>query len=528
MLNYLLAIADVWHWGFYKVPLIAAAARGQVIAAAVGLLGGFAGLLTFSINYHQKKDHFERQRAQERAQSDYDAIAAEYDALSKDFVAEKELARINAAIGLASIALRPDPKRLFEESLSPDAAPKTSTYYPWYERIASQLVAALHIYQEPRARAQVRSAIRRLATIDDSKGQPLLHFLIHQLADANRTAYQTFIETLADITSSKKDLTLRQLARSITVFDKSSRNFRCLRELIRSEKFTLSQRSKLDSVIVQESFKDDDYKNQAMTLRLLRISSEQLTDTRDAISDCLNRGIRKVKWTNIELSPLSDEDIRSSEYISDFSDSLATALLGTSELILSGTFLQGIKFRGAQLQFADFSYAQLQYSSFDSVNMQFGNFDYCSLKNANFVQSNLQCVSAHGSQLSRSQFSRVNLQCSNFDRSDLAHAKIRDCNFDAVSMRAAKLTNSLIESSDLRAVILAFAHLKGVEFICCDLTGTVMFSITGLDTNTPPIFRNSETSKLDFCLHVPDRNELIRTGQVDGKARAWFRSLTDT
>lgn len=447
--NYLMAIAGLWtgyHW--LTVPVIASAARGQVVAAIVGLVSGFIALITFTVNYHQKnyiqekanftaeqiaddnrrqqnkweedrlrtqQVHFDRQRAQERAQAEYDSIANEYDALSKDFVAEQELARINAAIGLAAIAMRPDPRRLFNEEISkPEDAPKTRDYYPWYERVASQLAAALITYERASERAQVRNSIELMGGLERTPGQPLLHFLIEQLVKSNRTAFEDLLGCLARAVHHGSPTIKTAIAQQLMVFERGYMHDEFLDELISSEKFiTASRQVGADVDSAKNSVKDH------LLIEKTIEACRRLVATRDAIADCVAARVRTA-----ELDHLIAEKV--------FPFAVENA--GVRRLNLSRTFLAGIDFERAELAGALFTNADLTRATLKSANLQL----------ADFGESELRCAALYFAKLRGAMFIGTSLKATSLDESDLENAFLSHSKLDCTSFMGAKLKYAVV------------------------------------------------------------------------------------
>ncbi len=185
LVDYLLALAGVDGIPKFCINIdispLAMNARGNAINALAGLIGGIVAVGTFYLTHRQKQTFHDEQlkninkNAEEqlkiqRAQAEYDAIASEYDALSKDFVSSEELSRINAAIGLAKIAQRVNRIERLDfraktgnENKEP---PKTRDFYPWYEPISMQLTAAILKYDSRLSRDAVANAITIIAKHD--------------------------------------------------------------------------------------------------------------------------------------------------------------------------------------------------------------------------------------------------------------------------------------------------------------------------------------------------------------------------
>ena len=540
--NYLLAIAGLWSWDrWVTVPVIAAVARGQIVAAAVALVSGLIALITFTVSYHQKiyiqelanykagqiaddnrkeqnkweqdrlatqQDHFAKQRKQETAQAEYDAIAKEYDALSKDFVAKEELARINAAIGLAAIAIRPDPRRLFKEGLEPEEAPKTREYFPWYEKVASQLSAALHVYEEARARSQILSSIQIISKIDNTESQPLLCYLIDQIADANRSAYRRFIEVLAEAACSRSALSLRPLARALTVFSRPSYNANCLVSIMRRDEYKLALNAATDRrdfsspesrLLPQEPGTD--------FLKNLNLASQQLVETRDALANCLRFEVRRGGHGPGGGEPGLTLDGYSHSVLHE-------DLVDVPVLKLSGTFLQG----------ADLSYCQLVKADLRSSQLQ----------GANMHGSRLQQANLEYAQLRRVDLGMAKLHAARLDDADLSGASLTETKMPQANMNFCNLRRAILYRTNLASAHMLGAHLSGATIVsvsvenarltATNMTGANIAWLKGLGVKGSPDCAEVnwwEASFLGWHLDAASRT-LVKEESEDTLTREWF------
>ena len=213
-----------------RVTPVVEASRGAVVQAAVTYVAGVVGLGTFFLNRLQKdlhlreqieKDreiareqreqerrHEEQREARERELAELQRLEMQFGDLAEDFASASTLDRINAAIGMSELALTPSPVYKGEDS----GAGATAAQYPYFLRAANRLAAALHQWHEQPARDEVRKALRQMAAFAKAPPraegehlpvavqdfEPLLHALCNSLADANRTAFKVFVETLAE------------------------------------------------------------------------------------------------------------------------------------------------------------------------------------------------------------------------------------------------------------------------------------------------------------------------------------------
>ncbi len=529
VINYLLSIAGLWTgWRLVTVAVIADAARGQVVAAAVALISGFIALITFTVNYHQKnyiqekanftaeqiaddnrkqqnkweedrlkiqQEHFDRQRKQEKAQADYDSIAAEYDALSKDFVSEKELSRINAAIGLAAVAMRPDPRRLFEEDITkPEDAPRTRDYYPWYERVASQLAAALFSYERSTELSQVRNSIKVIARVDTDGEQTLLYFLIQQVADANRAAYKRFLSVFAEGMASKDANILPNIARAISIYNLPSQNEQCLTEITRLPNYELALQAQTD-MRVAEGYQTPGPPSSGFLSRL-RTSAEQLVSTRDALANCLDSNVWKPK---IELVASKRSDVTGNSTFFHFQSPTPT-----KNLDLQDTFLQAVHLGNSQLQYANLSRAQLQ-----NAQLAFASLDAARIVITNFSGANLSGAKIRHAACWHSIFASAYLL-----QADLSNSSLDHSSFDAASLGGARLSGASINKTMFTNAVVSGMNVAGVQ---------------GLSDGSAD-FSGSNAWELDFriCEYEANfeqlglSNEYKDTGDSDEVTREWF------
>jgi len=233
----------------FQVPVLVNSAHGQVVAAAVSWFAGTVALFTYFLNRDQKEQHLraqlnetrnleaarikqqdELEAARIKQQQEFEAarerrerdlaelqrLEAEFAALASDFAQPAGLARINAAIGLGEIALKPDPRRmtdtgeLMEDPREPVSwtdeygesqsitfrmewrSLKTERNYPYFLRAAHRLAAALHQWEDVAPRAQAIRVLKELGdwAKDEGTDEPLLHALCNAVAEANRTVWK--------------------------------------------------------------------------------------------------------------------------------------------------------------------------------------------------------------------------------------------------------------------------------------------------------------------------------------------------
>lgn len=111
------------------------------------------------------------------------ALDLEMADLQRRFASPDPAARAQAAVGMADLAEKTLPGRRDE--------------YPWYPRAAARLAAALCLEGEPAVRGEILAAVAGMAAFARDRDPSLLHRLIADLAHANRSALDAFLDALA-------------------------------------------------------------------------------------------------------------------------------------------------------------------------------------------------------------------------------------------------------------------------------------------------------------------------------------------
>ncbi|MCW5946863.1 MAG: pentapeptide repeat-containing protein [Fimbriimonadales bacterium] len=512
----ILLFADIhlipsWQGAYEAVP---AESRGFVIQAAVTWFAGVIGLGTFFLNRDQKQRHLEAQLAkdrevakdqrdqdrehhksqldQQRRISEYEAIQKEFEALSDDFAHPDLLPRINAGIGLADIAKQRDPR------LQTNQTEVNEVDYPWFKRAAMQLSAALHIYEEPEARSEIRKAIREMASFDKSELQPLLDFLIHQLADANRTAYKKFTRVVAEGLSRKDRRLFYAMARAVDVFKEARENRQfllnmrkldeCKREMLRLSDIREPGPLSLEQ---RKSF-----------LSALALVSNQLLDTRDAIADCVKAGEQKSKaaWK-------------------PYLDSLEPWRRARKrQLRLAQCFLPRANLREAQLQGANLREAQLQGADLYGAQLQGAILLWAHLQGADLRRAQLQGAYLLGAQLQGAYLFGAQLQ-----GADLQKARLQGANLREAQLQGANLREAQLQGADLREAQLQGANLREAQLQGAKMMGVILEQEADAETIRAD-FTGSNWRDADFQLYRVDlaSMEVKAIGKEDEDVKGWL------
>jgi len=147
----------------------------SVIAACIATA---AALITLYTNKRLTELQFDR-RALETSLTD----------ILNRFASENPIIRANAAIRLGEIVQKNWPGR---------PKNKTPDNYPFFQDATAQLAAALQMERNKAVRDEVAKALARTTEFAKQDNQSLLHLLIRELSDANRSAKYAFTEALAE------------------------------------------------------------------------------------------------------------------------------------------------------------------------------------------------------------------------------------------------------------------------------------------------------------------------------------------
>ena len=316
--------------------------------------------------------NFEEKEKAEKLRFDRKALADEFTDILNRFSSTAPVMRANAAIRLAEMGKTPQlgkPTEFVHKN------------YPFFERAASHLAAALHMEEEQKVRDEIEKSVVQLmefAEEAETEGsqQVLLEGMIPPLIDANLSAKRTFIHALAafcpppgERTESyilKLDDHLRPLLAFAPFCDQENARLVCLRDIAEGDACREDRAS-------YEWMRNNRDSNTELELpdigippnktngniyaflppielgELIRFYAFQLMDTRDALAACL-RAMNHIKGREWPLS----------------SCFLAGANLCGAQL--QGADLQGTELHGARIYGAQLTGVKLAKAHWEHVN----------------------------------------------------------------------------------------------------------------------------------------------------------------
>jgi uncharacterized protein YjbI with pentapeptide repeats len=301
----------------------------------------------------------------------------------------------------------------------------TKTKYPFYPRAASLLSAALHMESDQSVRDEVEKAVVRMAEFDKSPPQSLLHGLISEMADANRSAKSVFIELLSEYFAPSysrhmgleedKDRGIQGLLPLVSF----SNDTRVLNASLRSltdtdtiglKAFNYADRRKIQS-LEERRAADKTVKDR------LRLGAELLLDCRDALATSI-RALKKPS-----NAPSLVEDSR--------------GWVRECPVILDGCFLAGSSLEEAQLQGADLVGTHLQGCNLASANLQ----------RANMCGAKIQFADLWYAVLWRSRVENVQANSAELIQCDLRYAHLQN-----VDLSGAKLWGAMVAEGHIQGL----------------------------------------------------------------------------
>lgn len=580
-----------------QVPVLVNSAHGQVVAAAVSWFAGTVALFTYFLNRDQKEQHLRAQldetrnleAARIKQQQEFEAarerrerdlaelqrLEAEFAALASDFAQPAGLARINAAIGLGEIALKPDPRRmadtgeLMEDPREPivvfDAygtrtehpwreewrSLKTERNYPYFLRAAHRLAAALHQWEDDAPRAQ---AIRVLKEIgdwakDEGTDEPLLHALVNALAEANRTAWSLLREQTAMSMAAQVDdralLALLDIGVHPPIGFDVPRWRHCV-DLCKSY-LTGGQSATRIFLTYQEAQEDQPEEARRRKKELeerLRASGKSLWATRDALTTSLRTLSLPPDAPCIENSP--HPDIEASNFSLNYEEERWKANLlechtrleqvrlrrgiDLKNVILfwadcSGAHLQGIvcpsaTFIGSSMVGADLSGGELCHASFAGADCRLASFSLANCHDANFLLAFCADGWFIGTVFQNVTLTHATLNNSNFDRAsftqaNLTSAKCTGARFNHANLEYAKFSDSNCDFASFRDSNLSTTIMERASLKLARLYGSNMGQADALVCGTRFADREFEVADFHEWVHDPQENEWIKTDTMD-------------
>ncbi|GMU31436.1 MAG: hypothetical protein AMXMBFR19_17740, partial [Chthonomonadaceae bacterium] len=471
--DYLFAVAGVGFFDFFPLVLIRvdpvdASAAGQVIGAAAASMGGAVALITLYVNLCEKRFAQEQtlekdrriardQRENERNIAELQRLEEQFNQLSADFAGAELLARVNAGIGLAHIATTHRPGISDTEA---DA--RTEQNYPFYRRAANQLAAASHLYKEQPARDEVRKAIRHMGQFDTSEDQPLLHLLLNSLGEANRTAFRTFLDTLAEGAACKPPSFCNTCCLAVRICSDDGKNQELLKAVVESEgcRALLPLKRHLAKLPGNTGKKQAAGAIDGAYLGRLGTAWQSLADTRDAIAELLR--VRRPPPAMREALAKTENTVVPSEWeeLGREIGQASTKDPDLSDCFLQGAYLleaqmQGAELWGAQMQRADLRGAQMQGADLREAEMQGADLREAEMQGANLTMAQMQ-----GANLPRAQMQGANLTMAQMRGADLTRARMQGADLYTAQMQGADLLEAQMQGANLTMAQMQGANLS--------------------------------------------------------------------
>lgn len=489
-----------WPWGRFSagVPPVDPSARGTVIQAAVGWVGGVIGLGTFFLNRAQKQEHFKEEQEKDRRHfRDQQRLEREHfseqqvvqrwqfdqQTLEGRFVdiqnrlADRDnlMMRANAAIRLAEIAQTPWPGEGREHL--------TEQSYPFFPRAAAQLSAALHMEHEQPARDEVKNAIGRMVQFARIDGHRLLYLLIEELARSNQSAVRALQHELSPYIP-------KQLATmSDELFD----------ELIDD----LSHIARLCD--------HDGVSNLAAWQYIVRgvdsrgesnVANAHNVDVRDRVSRLRDSGDALAHALRALVSPKDlppDADLPAlQKWQRESLFMLHGAFLAGSNLNYAN--LQGIMLYSVQLQGADLVDAKLHRAGLSHAGLQGAELYGAQLQGATLYNAQLQEANLSTARLEGAHLNSTHLQGAILVEAQLQNARLHDAELQGAILHDAQLQGASLHRAQLQAADLSRAHLGGADFSQAELAGAKLSGVSLVDANNtePADFTQANWRDADF------------------------------
>lgn len=387
-------VAKDTHWWTPWIPVVAA------LIATAGVL------ITLYTNKGLSERQFDR-RAQESLFTD----------ILNRFAAKNPIIRANAAIRLAEMARKNWPGK--PEQKTPDN-------FPFFPDAASQLAAALYMENNRAVRDEIAKALARMADFAKQDDQLLLHLLIRELADANRSARAAFVDVLAEGCSrvkkvSKEDLlTLVPFAPFCAAEEMS---WACLVSLANSKECRAAATSKA----IRRKAQTAEEQREA-DLRLLpdiESCADRLMATRDTLATALCALAAPVDL------PSNAAQVRNWKR----APPLALKRCFLAEATLFDAQLQGADLQGALLQSANLIRTRLQGAALMQAECQSASMTGVQAQGATLTETYLQRANLVGAQLQETflgwaNFLEAKLSGADLTGANLAGARLFDVRVD--------------------------------------------------------------------------------------------------
>lgn len=562
------------HLAVVRISPLDRSLHGQVISAAVTLLGILGGLVTYWATWRQKETHHEelmastrdsekRRARHERDLAELQRMEAEFAALAEALERESPMARINAVIGLAEIAIKPDPRRVQENGeleldhyvatscsvpfhlASPDhdksdasdmatvatrefRSRKTDRNYPYLMRAAERLAFALTHWTDDASQSQALRQIELLAKFakDADTDEPLLHLLVNAAAHANRTAWKR-LQYLAhhyhQAGRSIEDVEafVNLEPRLAMLYDPELRDIcrEAFYMLIREEPKIIAPLASMPKSVmgvkVQATVAAEEVKSAA----------ETFWATQSALEAALARLSRPCNLEELP-PPLAKRLVDANpHYLEGWRDEAsdwkysAAGVWGRRSLQLHEVNLSFANLDGAQIQLADLTGAQLIGASFRQTNVEGTLGD-----NLNAIGANLKLARLFG----------ATCRYASFEYADLSTARLEAGDFEEASFRNVIARGTKFDDSVFDRAIFSSKALERASFVGADLTGALFVGARCRRTDfRHAILRDTDLGSADLGLEYPDSaifspkgwsEASFSTFEWDSRARDYVRT----
>ncbi len=446
---------------------------GPYAAPVAGLFGGSVALWTYNRSHKQKQEHFDRQ-----------SLDAQFtDILNRLSNKDSAAIRANAALRLAEMARQQAPGK--NKGITPES-------YPFFERASSQLATMLHMEDEQVVRDEVIKAIGKMAEFAEKGNQHLLHILIANLADANRSAKKAFIDALAQFTyfTNHEADYLQELSGIARLSISHSATLLCLESLIQEDEclnaavYYGTLRNAQSQEVAHEHEKEVHIN--------IRSRSAKLVDTRNALVIAL----------------------RSLSIPSDVPEDL-TQLRNwrrTFPIDLNSCFLAGVNLLNVHLPGADMNYTHLQGSRFDGADLRGARLVRAQAQNTKFMSQELK----KGSKLQGARLEHAYLSVSTFLHADMT----------GTILFAAHLQDAFVGSCILKEAYISNAELQRTSFAGSILTNAMIggaIVVEGVNENSiSQLWCNTNVEEADFHNAPPHAGGILDNELLDKFHRAFL------
>lgn len=548
--SFFLKLAGVTIFPWYTLmPLASEAAHGAAITAAASWVVAIAAFCTFLFNREQKERIHKDEERRARDLAELQRIETEFAALAKDFASPDPLARINAAIGMGELAVKPDPRRLTSEDEvkldsrtdgaqtfvgtkgellpEPRAWPdewrsrKTARNYPYFLRSVNRLVAATYMWENGPAQIQAKNVLQTLCmwAKDEGTDEPLLHQLINLIADANRYSFynlKSLLSSALENTDREMLCTVFGITQSDPKFFKWQPFFDKLDE--RATSFSGNVSNFKDFMIYDEVTFDAELRSRAAILR----------QTRDMLANCLSYLSTPVDYpVELEHSIPHNLQLRDEIACVGYRRNLNLQLICLAGSRLSNVQLQGANLTNAVLDCSsssspNFSGAFCLFTSFTGVEYMLGVFKHSVCYSAQFTFGYLPESLFTSAECSGANFSECRLSKSDFTYANVSGASFINSVCNGSQFKIAYCLNAQFSGSICMNVNFSGSELKGSRFTNSKLFGSVF---TDEDSGAAR-FCGGEWVDADYREHIYD-TQLQEYCSTDNYDEALWNQLND-